>query len=178
METKLKTSIAGHVFEAEGEQTFVEARFEDWRALVERSLAQPGPPADVRTPKPPTGTNLFDLIPPPPPNGDPDYSRVMKHDDRIVSLTVRPENIDEAVLMLMLGQKAFRANDAVSGFELMEGLTVSGQTIERVDRVMDRLAGGGFVIVIGKNRARRYRLTNTGAARAKESAVAAIATVA
>jgi DNA-binding PadR family transcriptional regulator len=103
----------------------------------------------------------------------------MKVDGRIVSLTIRADTPDDAVLLLLYGQKVLRENDSVTGGDIMEGLTATGGTsIGRVDRVLEKMGRDGDVIVIGERRGKRYRLTNAGLSRARQIANSLIAIVA
>jgi hypothetical protein len=47
---------------------------------------------------------------------------------RIVSLTACPETIEDAALVILLGQRTLRSNDSVTGSEVIDGLR---QTIKR-----------------------------------------------
>jgi len=60
---------------------------------------------------------------------------------------------------------------------MMDGLKHSGYVMERIDRVMDKLAGDGSIIAVGVHRGRRYRLSNTGLSKALIIAKEVIATV-
>jgi len=103
----------------------------------------------------------------------------MKVDERIVSLTVRPKNPDDAALLLLYGQKMLRENDSVTGAEVMGGITATGGlSIGRVDRLLENLARGGDVIVVGEHRSKRYRLTNAGLNKVRQVAGELVATVA
>lgn len=104
--------------------------------------------------------------------------KIMRVENRVVSLTVRAKSIDDAVLLLVYGQKTLRQNDAVTGAEVMDGLTATGQRIGRVDRVLTKAGELGDVIVIGMGRAKRYRLTNAGITKARQVAAELIAIVA
>src|SRR5262249_36255813 len=87
----------------------------------------------------------------------------------IVSLSVKA-NVQDAVLVLLLGQRHFRRNEAVSGIDLMQSLRGSGIRIPRVDTVMTKLARQASVIIMGKHRRRRYRLSVGGAIEAEQIA--------
>jgi len=103
----------------------------------------------------------------------------MKTEGRTISLTVRPSSAEDAVLLLLYGQKVMRENDAVTGAEVMDGITATGGlAVLRVDRLLEKLARLGDVIVIGEHRAKRYRLTNAGIAKGRQIAVDMIALVA
>lgn len=97
--------------------------------------------------------------------------KIMRLEDRVVSLTVRADNAATAVLLLLYGQRMLRQNDAVTGGEIMEGVTnTGGLEVARVDRLLEKLGRDGDVIVIGERRSKRYRLTNTGLNKAREAA--------
>jgi hypothetical protein len=59
---------------------------------------------------------------------------------------------------------------AVAGNERMEGLRASGHRIPRADHILKRNAGTGHIVVTGKRRRRRYRLTTDGLERASNIA--------
>jgi hypothetical protein len=76
--------------------------------------------------------------------------------------------VQEAVLVMLYAQKTLRNNEAVTGTELLSGLATSGgYGIVRLDRILDKLAELGEVMSFGERRGKRYRLTNTGVAKAK-----------
>jgi hypothetical protein len=170
---RLKVKIGEHEFEAEGDPETVKQQFEVFKSLV----TMPTPvTAGVHTPHAGGRVEIFET--PLPLAESANLQRIMRQDGRVISLTARAENPEDAVLLIMLGQRALRENDSVTGMELSEGLGVSGIRVGRVDRLLDRIAGTGLVIVIGQHRGRRYRLTNAGLARGREIAATLIATVA
>jgi hypothetical protein len=65
-------------------------------------------------------------------------------------------------MLLLCGQKTFRNNDAITGFEIINGLRVSGQSTDRIDRVITKIADEGSIIITGKHRGKKYRMTNQG----------------
>src|SRR3972149_10038131 len=67
---------------------------------------------------------------------------------RVVSLKAKSDSVDDAVLALLLGQKHFRANERVTGAEIMDGLRASGQRVSRVDYLLSRHASNGTVTAI------------------------------
>jgi hypothetical protein len=150
-------------FEAEGPADVVQAQLAAWKELLSTAPKQePGKPTSLT----PAG-ELPHLS----------LEKILKVDGRVVSLTARSETIDDAVLVLLLGQKESRNNQSVTGAELMEGLTQSGYSLPRIDKVMDKLSDEGSVITVGVNRGRRYRLSNTGLSKALMVAKEVIATV-
>jgi hypothetical protein len=170
---RLKMKIGEHEFDAQGPTEVVDRRLADFKKLVELALASQTAAVSKPTEKPSPDAGKT-----PDNQGADPLAKIMRVEERIVSLTVRAQSPTDAVLLILLGQRQFRQNDAVTGMEVNQGLTVSGQTVGRVDRVLDRAAAAGHVIVIGQHRGRRYRLTNSGLARAGDIANALIATVA
>ena len=89
---------------------------------------------------------------------------------RTVSLNASSGSVGEDVLLLLLGQLQLLGNAAVAGNEIMEGLRASGHRIPRADHILKRHAGTGHIVVTGKRRRRRYRLTTDGLERASNIA--------
>jgi len=169
---KLKIKIGDHEFEAEGPADVVQDQFAAFRELItnvpatkQKESPEPKTPADANAGTSTNGSVTLAL------------DKIMRADGRLVSLTVRAASISDAVLVLLLGQRQFRSNDAVTGAEIIDGMRESGQVVARVDHTLNRLSEEGTVITIGANRGRRYRLTNAGLARAQEIARTMIALV-
>jgi hypothetical protein len=168
---RLKIKVGEHEFEAEGPPEVVQAQFAAFRDLV-ASLPASAPRPSVATPVPAA---------PPLPNGGRGelvVDRIMKLEGRVVSLTARGASLEDELMLLLFGQKNMRDNDSVTGSELIEGLKLTGRTVNRIDYQLDKLTDAGDVITIGVGRARRYRLTNQGFARAQELAMNLVSTVA
>jgi hypothetical protein len=170
METqKLKMKIGVHEFEAEGPVEIVQSQFAAFKELIAAlPLNKPEQtiPAILAE-----GERIPGSLPHLP------IEKIMKTEGRVVSLTARCESIDEAVLLILLGQKEFRSNQEATGAEIMDGLVQSGYRIPRVDHQMNKLTADGSVITIGVHRGRRYRLTNLGLTKALEIAREVVATV-
>jgi hypothetical protein len=172
---RLKIKVGGHEFEAEGDPEHVREQFQAFKELV---ASMPATTAQVAPPS----AQLRDEYTSPrtdTPPAEPDVAKVMKLDGRIVSLTVRPKTAEEAVLLLMYGQRVIRQAEYVTGAEIVDGLnTTGGLSYGRSDRLMEKVARDGDVIVTGENRGKRYRLTNTGVNKARQLANELIAIVA
>lgn len=167
---RLKIKFGEHEFDAEGPVDVVQAQFSAFKEMVAMAPAAPQPKEmPQQNEEVPAGTNQLPHIP---------LEKIMKADGRIVSLTARSETTEEAALLILLGQKDFRTNEAVTGAELMDGLKQSGYVIPRLDRLTDKLSSDGVVITVGVHRGRRYRLSNQGLARALSIAKEVVATVA
>jgi hypothetical protein len=180
---RMRLKIGAHEFEAEGPVNVVQEQVKRFLELIanlpadQLSPALPPhveakPPADIPLSPPASRTVSFPAV-------DLQLGKIMKTDDRIISLTVRPRNPDDAALLLLYGQKMLRENDSVTGAEVMGGvLATGGLAIARVDRLLEKLARDGDVIVVGEHRSKRYRLTNAGLTKARQVASELVATVA
>lgn len=163
---KLKIKIGEHEFEAEGPTEVVQAQFEAFRELVSATPARPA--SSQSTP----------VITTPVTNDELKLERVMRHEGRVVSLTARGASVEDEIMLVLLGQKLLRDNDSVTGGEIIDGLRLTGRTMNRVDYQLDKMTDAGEVITIGTGRARRYRLTNQGLTKGRDLARSIIATVA
>jgi hypothetical protein len=171
-----KLKIGVHEFEAEGPVAVVQEQVKRFMDLI-ASL----PKEAVVTPPPKSEDSENFFKPPKAPAQETDTSldKIMRTEDRVISLTVRPRNVDDAVLLMLYGQKILRQNDAVTGSEVMAGVTSTGGfSITRVDRLLEKLARDVDVIVVGEHRSKTYRLTNAGLAKARQIAVDLLAIVA
>jgi len=174
-EHRLKIKIGDHEFEAEGPADIVQSQFAAFKELVTsaglekksiQSTFDTTPPSII-IPKPDEKPNTNNLP----------YEKIMRHDARLVSLTVHAQSLQDAILALLLGQRHFRSNDSVTGSEILDGLRESGRGVDRVDHTLSQLATEGSVIVVGQHRAKRYRLTNAGMNKAQEIVRSLIALV-
>ena len=158
---RLKIKIGDHEFDAEGPVEVVQAQFEAFKELVSSA------PAKVKTPSPDAEENANQT------NGNSNQlnlDKIMRADGRIVSLTIGVDKVHDAILLVLLGQRRFRSNDTVTGAEVLDGLRESGRPMDRADRILLSLHAEGLLMAVGQHRGRRYRLTNTGIARAQELA--------
>jgi hypothetical protein len=184
---RLKTTVSGHEFDAEGPVEVVSAAFQAFMqavAVMPTAVTTPRPVAQPAE-QPTSDDSRSDTVQPTQSRQqdsttvDAGLAKIMRTEGRVISLTVRPRNVDEAALLLLYGQRAIRENDSVTGSELISGLTTTGGIgVGRVDRTMEKLARDNDAIVIGERRAKRYRLTNAGLAKARALAADLIATVA
>jgi hypothetical protein len=174
---KLKIKIGSHEFEAEGPADVVQKQFHAFQELIASIPEQRFIPSSADSAEEERYPNFVIRNT----NTEPsvqDFSKIMKVEDRIVSLTVRPESLDDAVMLILLGQKELRTNELSTGGEIMQGLTATGGfPISRIDKTLAKLGRAGDVIVIGEHRAKKYRLTNAGLTRVRRTASALLATV-
>jgi len=178
---RLKLKIGQFEFEAEGDPQVVHEQFQAFKEMIAGQSSVPAPPLPANETYIPTAP--MPSAPPPTPQDTPlsvvDLDKISRRDDRIVSLTIRPATTSEAILMILLGQKTMRSNDSVTGGEIISGLDATGGiSVQRPDRLLEKLARDGDVMTFGEGRGKKYRLTNTGLNKARQYAAAYIATVA
>lgn len=162
---KLRIKIGDHEFSAEGPVDVVQAQFQAFKEMIS---AVPTQPTQQQPEKEKSNDASLPHLP---------LEKIIKVEGRVVSLTAKCESVDEAVMLILLGQKEFRNNQEVTGAEIMDGLKQSGYMLGRVDTVLDKLSKEGSTITIGVHRARRYRLTNVGHSKALTIAREVLGTV-
>jgi hypothetical protein len=175
---RLKIKVGQHEFEAEGSPVDVREQFQAFKEMIAGVplIADPSPqtsPAQdqnrTETPADKQDVPLSELP----------LAKIMKVDGRTVSLTIRPKTLDDGILLILLGQKALRQNDSVTGSEIIDGLkTTGGLSFGRIDRVMEKIGKDGDIIVTGENRGKRYRMTNAGVTKTRQIANELLAIVA
>jgi hypothetical protein len=171
---RLKIKVGAHEFEAEGPADIVQAQFEAFKQLV---ATVPSPEPTTTSSMPARGEN-GGSTPVDPVATDTSLNKIMRVNGRCVSLTVKPRLLEEAMLLVLYGQSALRQNDSITGGEVLEGLvTTGGFPVLRVDRLLEKASQVGYVLVAGEHRAKRYRLTNMGLAKARQVASELIALV-
>lgn len=174
---KLKIKIGDHEFEAEGTPEDVREQFAMFKEMVSDSSKSAPAPSEA-----PPAADPITFKPIIPPAGaaavDAGLAQIMNVEGRIVSLTAAPDTHDDSVLLIIYGQKVLRANDAATGSEILDGLEASGPAPNRIDRIIEKAIDAGDVMAHGSGRAKRYRLTNAGVAKARNIAAALLAKVA
>jgi hypothetical protein len=173
--SRVKLSVAGHTFEAEGPESAVAHRFDLWHALVERALQSAPPPRDagsagvdgkateVRSPSQPSAASPTDEIP------LEQLAKVFNTDERrqLVLLRIPIPDTGDAALITLYGFRAMRQMDDVTAIRLAYAMTQAGQGVTRLDRPLAQHIRDRLIIASGQRRGRRYRLTATGLARAR-----------
>lgn len=170
-QNKLRIKIGDHEFEAEGPADVVQAQLAAFKELVANLPTSNKPPEPVME----TQTNG---TPRPVPSGPIALDKIVKVEGRVVSLTAHANSLEDALMLLLLGQKTFRTNDAVTGAELVDGLKRSGQPTDHMGRTLEKIASEGNIIITGAHRGKRYRMTNQGVTKAQQIAKGVIDLVA
>ena len=145
-DSRLRIKFGEHEFEAEGPAEAIQDHFRLFRKLV-------APETESEQPQQQTAVAVS--------------QKIMRTRGKILFLAV-PAKPTDAVLALMLGQRQFRKNNAVTGVEIMRGLRHSEIRIPRVDGILSKHRETGHIQWAGTGRGRRYSLTDAGAARAEE----------
>jgi hypothetical protein len=163
-EANLKMKVGEHEFSAEGSEDFVEKQLAKFEALIANLPAKTPDIVFHDIVSDPTASGSLSPALPSPKS---DLTKIFRVDGRIISLVAMPNSENDAALLVMLGQKALRDNEASTGSEVKQGLELSGYAPFRVDRMMDGFVAEGLVLINGKNRGKRYRLSNPGLVRAQ-----------
>lgn len=99
METlKLKMKIGEHEFDAEGPTDVVQAQFVAFKELIS-SLPEKRQESPSATSKEGNAGGQMPHLP---------LEKILKVEGRVISLTAKCETVDEAVLLILLGQKESR----------------------------------------------------------------------
>ncbi len=156
---KLKVKIGVHEFEAEGSQEAVERQFEVFKELISSVPAHKTESTITAN----TGT----AAPPAAITKSSSFDKIFKVNGRVVSLTALPDTVENAALLLLLGQAIYRENHTATASEIIDGLELSGHRVDRIDRLMEDFISDGIVLRSGQRKGTRYRLTNQGLAKAQ-----------
>lgn len=154
--TKIKTKIGDFEFEAEGPAEVVNAQFEAFLSRISNVASNGANKTPAFTNEKPT--NQQDNVG----SSHVPIEKILHVSGRIVSLTALPSSNEDAALLIMLGHKDLRNNEAVTGQEIGDGLAQSGRPVPRVDRLMEKALEEAWVLKSGMRRSTRYRLTNQG----------------
>jgi hypothetical protein len=152
---RIKIKLAEHELEAEGPPDIVQAQILTFARLLGRDITAE------------TNTTSAAEVTAPSPATPPAINRIGHLDGKVVSANLQGESLDRAVLVLLLGQHVLRGNGAVAGSEVMQGLRASGLDVQRADHVLRKHAISGHLVVTGKRRLKRYRLTTDGMRKAE-----------
>jgi hypothetical protein len=155
---KIRIKMGENEFDAEGSSDSIQAQMVNFMRLMGHEVPAAAKMEEIpeESPPPPAVT-----APPPP-----DIRELLHVDGTVVSLNALSGTIEKDVLVLLLGQQQLRNNNAIGGTEIMAGLRASGHHIGRSDYILNRYIRIGDIVVTGKRRRRRYRLTTDGIAKA------------
>jgi hypothetical protein len=166
---RLRVRIGDVEFEAEGQPDVVLAQFQAFQAHLPKA---PGDSGVVSAIPAVSAPNTAIDAPPDPAALDAALANILKVEHRVVSLTAGRLPVDDAVLLVLYGQRVALKNEAVTGAELVRGLLSTGVTLGRSDRLFATLASRGDIVSSGRGRRKRYRLTNAGLINARDRAAA------
>lgn len=175
----LKIKIGPHEFEATGSAESVREQFQAFKDMVGAlpDVKQTQAQLDIQKTHDQLA-KVYEVADNAPESVDAALPQITKVDGRVVSLTARAGNVENAILVILYGQKILRQNDGVTGAEIIPGLQATGGVqFGRIDRTLEKMARDGDVIAFGQHRGKRYRLTNKGLDSAREMAASMILTV-
>jgi hypothetical protein len=153
---RLKIKIGDHEFEAEGAVEAVQVQFEMFKELIAglpKNKPETTAPEDQEINPQPTALQSISKS---------NLDRIFRSERRIISLTISPSSDVDAVLLILYGQRHYRNNESPTGSEILDGLEQSGYREIRIGRILAGLSSEGAVIITGRHRGKRYRLTNQG----------------
>jgi len=161
-ELSVKIKVGENTFEATGPADAVQIQVQAFARMIGSLSLETPPPIETSPPikeelKPSSVSEKLEL------------DRIMQISERTVSLRVAPK-VDDAVLLILLGQRHYRRDEAVAGSDIMNGLRDSDLEVLRVDSNLKRHAASGMVVATGRRRLRRYRLSTDGLNRAEKIA--------
>jgi hypothetical protein len=166
--TRIKTKIGANEFEADGPVEIVTAQFQAFLSSISSAPAVSAKNDSLSRDE--GKQNQQDKVG----EAHVPIEKILHVSGRIVSLTALPTTNEDAALLIMLGHKDLRNNEAVTGQEIGDGLAQSGRPVPRVDRVMDSALSEALVLKSGMRRSTRYRLTNQGLVKALNVAKALV----
>ena len=177
---KIRVKIGPHEFESEGPSEEVSAQFKAWKELILAMNTQ-ATPTQLQTP-----------VKPSPRSSDPEVRKPLDHElefmdifeadekRNLVTLKVHPRGDSRDADALLLIVYAYRqmGTEEVMVMQLKESLQVSGLRIDRIDRAATGYVESGYLLKSGRAKGSKYRITNTGYAKADEMAKALFAMMA
>jgi len=160
---RIRIQIGENRFDGEGSPTAIQAQMRNFMRLMGHDA--PAVNMEERT----ENASGAPVVPDPP---QLDIRELLRIDGNVVALSAKSESLERDVLVLLLGQQQFRNNNAIGGTEIMAGMRASGHQVSRADYILNRYIRMGDIVVTGKRRRRRYRLTTDGIAKAGEFVLA------
>jgi hypothetical protein len=164
METhRLKIKLGQFEFEAEGSEQQVQQQFDQFAKLVESqkkgSATNPATPDNNGDNGAPLDAKPYGPL-----------GLIFRVDGEKLVLAVRPKTASDAMLVLLAGYKAIKKAEPVAVSALLQGIKLSGFTVDRMDEVTPTLTpkDAELIMKIGQRNASKYRLTAVGAMRAEQ----------
>jgi hypothetical protein len=164
---KLRVKIGQDEFEAEGEPEWLNTQLGTWKELISKPPMIAGESqVKHRLGEEREGESRKETP-------TPQIAKVLSVDknQKSVSLRVHPtgdQREADAILLLLFGYRDLLNSDEVLVPRIKESMAQSGIRVDRVDRAIAPHQKAGFVLKGGTGKGGKYRLTNTGDARARE----------
>ena len=156
----LKIKLGQFEFEASGSEEQVQQQFNQFAKLVESQKPNAGAGGGNGTgeTKLEAGKTSGRL------------ARLFTASGEKLILSVKPKTAPDGLLVLLLGYKEVKEIEPVPVTALLQGLKLSGFTVERMDEVTPTLTPQNAEMInkTGKRNASKYRLTAIGAQRAAQ----------
>ena len=124
---RLKIKIGDHEFEAEGPIDVVQSQFDAFKDMIS-SITSSSVTKKSTSNTYNENENNINVS-----ETTITLDKITRIEERVVSLTARPDTIGDALLTILLGQRTLRGNDSVTGSELISGLRQSGVMVGLVD---------------------------------------------
>jgi len=179
---KLKVKIGGAEFEAEGPADVVQDQLRQFMdALRASPLQTPTPTLPQSSSGYRNGTedlpggsgvdalSMAQQSEPSDSAGREELNRIFEVRKSVVALRLTPTGDTrhaDALMLILYGHRVLRNEHQVGSTPLLEGMKITGLTVDRIDRIAEQL--GQFVIRGGAKRGTRYALNNPGMLRSEE----------
>lgn len=152
-ESKIKVKIGEHEFEAEGPVDVVNAQFEIFKELIKHPTDYKNKTESRLVVDSPITSNLDRIF--------------SLSNERVVFLSDTSKSANDAILLIIYGQKQCRNNEAATGGEIKAGLIATGYNGQEISRRLRELRHENLIAAQGTHRAKRYKLTNSGMSKVK-----------
>jgi hypothetical protein len=157
---KIKIQIGDALFEAEGPTSIIEQQFQAFVGLLSKRPEESKLPENLDigsgNGKPQSLQPISDAM----------LEMVFRDEGDYISLSARPPNPGDSLLVLLYGFERIKKEPKVTGVMMMKAAKKSGVTIPRVDRYMNENAE--LVLTGGAKRGKRYSLNNRGTEHAEK----------
>lgn len=170
---KLHIKVGEHEFNGEGPEKSVRDDYAEWKSLIELISTQPTrkedkPHQPFSNGGPPDAGNKVDKK-----VDNEQLANVYLVDpkQKLVSLKVHPHTTDrdrDAMLLIIHGYLQMLEQQDVPVGQIKQGMRQTGIRVDRVDKVAFKYVNAGYLSKGGSGKGSRYRITNSGVAKANE----------